>query len=53
VDRVAIRRLPKLLAVGNATLAYAALNLTFRFLYWIAPVLLTCDMWTVSIRWLT
>src|SRR5258708_36041665 len=31
---------PKLLGVGNTTLAYAALNLTFRFFYWIAPVIL-------------
>jgi len=31
---------PRLMAVGNTTLAYAAINLTFRFLYWIAPVLL-------------
>jgi membrane protease YdiL (CAAX protease family) len=31
---------PRLLAVGNTTLTYAALNLTFRFLFWIAPVLI-------------
>jgi CAAX protease family protein len=31
---------PRLLSVGNTTLTYWALNLTFRFLYWIAPVLL-------------
>src|SRR5262245_29032867 len=31
---------PKLLTVGNATFEYALLNLTFRFVYWIAPVLL-------------
>ena len=31
---------PRLLTVGNATFQYALLNLTFRFLYWIAPVLL-------------
>lgn len=31
---------PRLLAVGNTTLAYAVLNLSFRFLYWIAPVIL-------------
>ena len=31
---------PRLLAVGNTTFAYAALNLSFRFLFWIAPVLL-------------
>jgi membrane protease YdiL (CAAX protease family) len=31
---------PRLLSVGAATPTYAAINLTFRFLYWIAPVLL-------------
>jgi len=31
---------PRLLSVGNATLTYALVNLTFRFLYWIAPVVL-------------
>jgi CAAX protease family protein len=31
---------PRLLSVGNATLTYAIVNLSFRFLYWIAPVLL-------------
>jgi CAAX protease family protein len=31
---------PRLLAVGNTTLTYAALNLSFRFLFWIAPVLI-------------
>src|SRR5262245_27933276 len=31
---------PRLMSVGNATLTYAAISLTFRFLYWIAPVLL-------------
>ena len=29
---------PRLQAVGDRTLAYAALNLSFRFLFWIAPV---------------
>jgi CAAX protease family protein len=31
---------PRLTAVGSTTLAYAVLNLAFRFLFWIAPVLL-------------
>lgn len=31
---------PRLLTVGGATLTYALINLSFRFLYWIAPVLL-------------
>lgn len=31
---------PRLMTVGNATLAYALLNLSFRFLFWIAPVFL-------------
>jgi hypothetical protein len=31
---------PRLMSVGNTTLTYAVLNLSFRFLYWIAPVLL-------------
>lgn len=31
---------PRLLSVGNATLTYAAISLTFRFFYWIVPVLL-------------
>jgi membrane protease YdiL (CAAX protease family) len=31
---------PRLVAVGTGTLTYALINLTFRFLYWIAPVLL-------------
>ena len=31
---------PRLMTVGNTTLAYAVLTLTFRFLFWIAPVLL-------------
>jgi membrane protease YdiL (CAAX protease family) len=30
---------PRLQAVGDRTLTYAALNLSFRFLFWIAPVL--------------
>jgi CAAX protease family protein len=30
---------PRLQAVGGRTFTYAALNLGFRFLYWIAPVL--------------
>ena len=29
---------PRLQAVGDRTLAYAALNLSFRFLFWVAPV---------------
>src|SRR5215831_13098517 len=31
---------PRLMSVGDTTLTYALVNLTFRFLYWIAPVLL-------------
>lgn len=31
---------PRLMVVGNTTLEYALLNLSFRFLFWIAPVLL-------------
>jgi membrane protease YdiL (CAAX protease family) len=31
---------PRLTALGSATLTYALLNLTIRFLFWIAPVLL-------------
>jgi len=31
---------PRLQAVGDRTLTYAALNLSFRFLFWIAPVLM-------------
>jgi len=31
---------PRLLAVGDRTLAYALLNLAFRLLFWVAPVLL-------------
>jgi membrane protease YdiL (CAAX protease family) len=31
---------PRLMSLGDTTLMYAALNLSFRFLYWIAPVLL-------------
>jgi membrane protease YdiL (CAAX protease family) len=31
---------PRLVAVGSQTLTYALINLSFRFLYWIAPVLL-------------
>jgi len=31
---------PRLVAVGSETLTYALINLSFRFLYWIAPVLL-------------
>ena len=31
---------PRVVAVGPATLTYALINLSFRFLYWIAPVLL-------------
>jgi len=31
---------PRLVTVGSETLTYALINLSFRFLYWIAPVLL-------------
>lgn len=31
---------PRLMTLGSATLTYALINLSFRFLYWIAPVLL-------------
>lgn len=31
---------PRLVGVGTSTLTYALINLSFRFLYWIAPVLL-------------
>jgi uncharacterized protein len=31
---------PRLVTVGSETLTYAVINLSFRFLYWIAPVLL-------------
>ena len=39
---------PKLLAVGNTTATYAVLNLAFRFVYWITPVLLSLRSWTAS-----
>src|SRR5689334_15672935 len=31
---------PRLVTLGSETLTYALINLSFRFLYWIAPVLL-------------
>jgi uncharacterized protein len=31
---------PRVMTLGSATLTYALINLSFRFLYWIAPVLL-------------
>jgi membrane protease YdiL (CAAX protease family) len=31
---------PRLVSLGSETLTYALINLSFRFLYWIAPVLL-------------
>jgi membrane protease YdiL (CAAX protease family) len=31
---------PRVVTLGSATLTYALINLSFRFLYWIAPVLL-------------
>src|SRR5262249_41219017 len=31
---------PRLVTVGSETLTYALINLSFRFVYWIAPVLL-------------